>query len=328
MAPAVMTPQAKRMNLKDDDDNSLDKHGTCTAGKALGQQYGAAKKATLVPVILAWETTSELVSAFEQISIDLEKNPERKGFSVVTLSLTANQPAGRYGVLLIRALQNVMRMDVPIVVCAGNEAEKPGRENIDQYSAVFALRGIDIIVVGAATRQGQKSVFSQGGDALTLYAVGEGITCLGASPVWMVAPAHQSLTSPVPLFVSLTMLRTPCCAIILFDTHATNSGTSLATPMVAGQIAILLSYDNPPFDKSPGKVVSNVKKYMKSHPDAGWARVEDIRMLYNGKIRVWPTLQRCDAEKSKGVPGRQEPKVQELCWPGFEQVYQQGLCQA
>ncbi len=64
-------------------DNSIGRmpfHGTCTADKALGAQYGAAKKATLTTVVMARAMLAEILSAFSQIATDLRDHPERRKF--------------------------------------------------------------------------------------------------------------------------------------------------------------------------------------------------------------------------------------------------------
>lgn len=177
MAPALLTPEAQSKGLKGDDDNSDDFHSTCTANKALGQQYGVAKKATLVPVVLAEDSMQELVAAFQEIANDLKAHPTRQGFSVVTVSMTSDGPGGRQAALLTRAISEVMRLDVPVVVSAGNYGDQPGREEIDTFPALLASRDWPLIVVGSCNLQGGRSAFFQVGDELTVYAVGELITC-------------------------------------------------------------------------------------------------------------------------------------------------------
>ena len=177
MAPALLTPLAQSEGRRDDDDNSMDYHSTCTADKALGLEHGVAKSATLIPVVMAEDTMSELVAAFQEIATDLKAHPDRQGFSVASLSLTSDGPGGRQAALLSRAITEVMRMEVPVVVSAGNYAEEPGRPLIDTFPAVLASRDFPLIVVGSCGRNGERSAFSQIGDELTIYAVGEDITC-------------------------------------------------------------------------------------------------------------------------------------------------------
>ena len=183
MAPAILTPEALNRHMKDDDDNSADFHGTCTADKALGQQYGVAKKATLVPVVLANDNLAELTAAFEEIAKDLDARPERRGFSVVSVSLMSEGPGGRQAALMARAMGRIMLHDVPVVVSAGNFGEQPGREHIDTYPAMLASGTFPLIVVGSCNREGERSPFSQVGYELTVYAVGEDCTCLAQGSV-------------------------------------------------------------------------------------------------------------------------------------------------
>lgn len=57
----------------------------------------------------------------------------------------------------------------------------------------------------------------------------------------------------------------------------------LAAPLVAGEIANLLSYDTVPFDTSDGKLVRSVRDYLVNSPAAGWPRKPtDVRVLWNG----------------------------------------------
>lgn len=57
--------------------------------------------------------------------------------------------------------------------------------------------------------------------------------------------------------------------------------TYSATPLVAGEIANLLSYETVPFDTSDGNLVRNLKAYLQSDK-GGWERVPGIRVIWNG----------------------------------------------
>lgn len=155
-------------------------HGTCTADKALGAQYGAAKKATLTTVVMARAMLAEILSAFSQIATDLREHPERRKFSVVTMSLSgptvnSGHPLTKY---LRSTIESVMSMDVPVVVTAGNNARQPGHELVDRMPAAFAAPDCPLIVVGSSNAAGQRSAFSQRGPQVTIHAVGEDITCI------------------------------------------------------------------------------------------------------------------------------------------------------
>ncbi|KAK6086220.1 subtilisin-like protease [Seiridium cupressi] len=58
------------------------------------------------------------------------------------------------------------------------------------------------------------------------------------------------------------------------------SGTPFATPLVAGEVANLLSYETVPFDTSDGILVKNLKQYL-AEDKASWTRVEETA-IWNG----------------------------------------------
>lgn len=69
----------------------------------------------------------------------------------------------------------------------------------------------------------------------------------------------------------------------VFEIHRrADAECPLATPIVAGQIANLLSYDQIPIDTSNGNLVRNMRDYLKENPAAGWTRSGDTRVLWNG----------------------------------------------
>jgi len=68
-----------------------------------------------------------------------------------------------------------------------------------------------------------------------------------------------------------------------------------ATPIVAGHIANLLSYDKVPIgDTSPGNLVRSMRDYLKEDESAGWVRTDPIRVLWNGVTEDEnPRFKRC-----------------------------------
>ncbi|KAB5511255.1 hypothetical protein GE09DRAFT_1165447 [Coniochaeta sp. 2T2.1] len=143
----------------------------------------------------------------------------------------------------------VMNLDVPIVCAAGNHARSPHRKDIDTLPASLAGKYNPIIVVGSADINGERSDFSQyNDDKISTHALGEDNTCFAESD-------------------------TPTSG---------NTGTSSAAALVAGQIAVLLSYYEPPIDMTPGTVPENVRDYIKYNDKAGWDRALGTRMLWNG----------------------------------------------
>lgn len=235
-------------------------HATCVADKALGQQYGVAKNAKLISVMTGSHGWREYLWALEDILADLQKHPERQKHSVITHSVAYSEDGGckiataRGDAEVKAAMQALMDMGGVIVAASGNYADKPGRgHEIDTYPALFAADDFPLIVVGACDAEGNEAPFSQGGSKLTTCALGVSATCFGID------------TDADP--------NTPATDV---------DGTSMTTPMVAGHIANLLSYDTVPIDMTTGKVAKNMRDYIKTHPDAGWERKPGHRMLWNG----------------------------------------------
>ncbi|CAJ2503214.1 Uu.00g106080.m01.CDS01 [Anthostomella pinea] len=142
-------------------------------------------------------------------------------------------------------------MDVPFVAAAGNHALKEGRHNIDVVPQVLEGTNLPIINAGNADANGIIMPGSQRGDHLWLYATGKDISCYSKD------------------------------GSILEK----ESGTSFSTPLVAGEIANLLSRREVPFDTSDGKLVNSLREYLRSNKGS-WERTAPdgtkARMLWNG----------------------------------------------
>jgi subtilisin family serine protease len=233
-------------------------HSTCTAGKAVGAGYGTSKQAKLVIVQIAILDGQEINEAIEKIIDDISTKPDRQKKSVVTMSLTGTPPSTDPARQAVQAstkkhIKTLMDMDVPFFVPAGNDA--PTIPNVDTVPATYASDDYPLFVIGSTTVDGRISTFSQTSDEVFLHAPGEGITCLPPA-------GNQPLQPPNGPF-----------------------GTSFATPLVAGEVANLLSYDQVPFDTSTGNLVKNLRKYLQD--DASWSRTKDsnnkdVPMIWNG----------------------------------------------
>ncbi|KAI1142334.1 subtilisin-like protein [Hypoxylon sp. FL0543] len=269
----LVTTFADAYDLDPSDDDSDDSHGTCTADKAVGKEYGVSKGATLVVVKSYGDKVDELIESLELIADDIKKRPERRKKSVVTLSRSVDALYPNSAAKLKTAMQALFAIDVPLVVVAGNHAKSPGRENVDTYPATLSAPDVPVIVVGNADSKGQKADDSQGGDKVTVYAVGEWVACITKS-------------GSKPGFAR---------------------GTSVSTPMVAGEIANLLSYDTVPFDTSDGNLVKNLKAYLQSDK-ASWARQPNIRLLWNGVTEAH-NPKAAGQSKPPPPPPSNQPKV-------------------
>ncbi|KAI0013932.1 peptidase S8/S53 domain-containing protein [Xylariaceae sp. FL0662B] len=246
----IVVPAARNQNAPASRDDS-DGHGTCTASKAVGSTYGVAKKAMLVVVKLPRAMELEdFFLALSALENHFKANTDRVKRSVITLSLGwAVNPNTILEAAAIKArIRNLMNMGIPIVVASGNNANDPGRMNVDTIPAVWEAPDYPLIVVGSTNSRGKLSAFSQRGPHVTLHATGEDITCMSTS-------GAQPITG--------------------------KQGTSYSAPQVAGEIANLLSYDEVPFDTSDGSFVKNLKEYLQSDKGS-WTRIHGLRMLWNG----------------------------------------------
>ncbi|KAF5024502.1 hypothetical protein F66182_3442 [Fusarium sp. NRRL 66182] len=236
----------------DDDENHNESHGTCGAGKALGTQFGSSKGATLVVVRLHELVSTELYQALGLIITNIDQNPERRKKSVVTMSVTFGNDWDDDDIQKIKSrFEELFARDVPFVTIADNIYSEKDSKEVDAYPSVMEGPDLPLIVVGSVNRAGEMSEFSKAGPHVNIWAVGEEVLCL---------PKEEG--------------RKP----MLVD------GTSYAfsaAPLVAGEIANILSYETVPFDTSDGNLVKNLKAYLLSDKGS-WERVPGIRVLWNG----------------------------------------------
>jgi len=222
-------------------------HSTCTAGKAVGQNYGASKKAKLIVVQLNDIDSTDFIDALELIAQDVKSKPERRKKSVVTMSwgLPRLEPTQLQVLDMQIAINDLFEVDVPLFAASGNDAPTKGR--IDAYPGLFASPEFPLITVGSADFDGKRSSFSQAGPQLTTYAVGNDITCVSTSG-----------SNPIPELW----------------------GTSYAASLVAGNVANLLSYDTVPFDTSDGNLVKSLRDYLPSN-QGSWERPGGVKMIWS-----------------------------------------------
>ncbi|KAI1770791.1 peptidase S8/S53 domain-containing protein [Hypoxylon cercidicola] len=237
-----------RTNMNRPDVDLGDSHATCVAGKAVGKKFGVAKEATLIVVKANDVSEREQVQGYRAIRDDLASHPERHGKSVVVVSLGYDPDIPRLpGEMEMRQyIQDIMDFDVPVVVTAGNEAND-GRFIVDDLPGILEGPDFPMIVVGSTTPNGEIASSSQRGDHVQLYAVGESISCLSMD-----------------------------------GTTVTKSGTSFAAPIVAGQIAVILSHDPLPFQTKKGDLVKDLKKYLTSGYSSVKRGASKQRMIWNG----------------------------------------------
>ncbi|ORX91632.1 peptidase S8/S53 domain-containing protein [Clohesyomyces aquaticus] len=249
--------------LQDQDVNS---HGTMVASKALGQKYGIAKAAKVIPVLLFADEqkgggSPDMAEAYRLVLKDLRDNPQRTQQSIVLCSIgfdggstreTARQTL--VGAAIDSYLDSISKLGVPVVLAAGNDFHTQSPKIISHIPMVLEDFDRPIINVGASTLDGSRAGFSLGGPQLTIYAPG--------------APAEaQSKHDRVSMEIS---------------------GTSLSAPAVAGIIATYMAYNEPPWDKSRQGVdrVKAIKDYIASDKSS-WERKPNsgVNVIWNGATK-------------------------------------------
>lgn len=149
-------------------------------------------------------------------------------------------------------------LDVPIVYLSGNKAGISGRRDIDQYPARLANdEDFPYINVGSVNFVGTRSYFSQGGDLLTVSAVGQDVTCASVQGTGSRRGSGTSYGMWLFFFFRLVM-------------PSKTDRVIPAAPQVAGLLAYFMSQETVPFDTTTGSLVKNAKAFLKD--TASWSR--------------------------------------------------------
>ncbi|GJC92745.1 alkaline serine protease [Colletotrichum higginsianum] len=181
-------------------------HGTCSASKIVGRTTGTAKRANLVAVRIDetdWGVVSGLRAAAKDI-FDRKLN----GKAVVSISVYARPHFPHIMDGVRDAVEALVSLDVPVVCPSGNKGIRGEVVEVDGLPALLA-KDLPVIVVGSVNRTLEKSYFSQQGDLVTTWAVGENVRC-------------ADYKQPSELM--------------------TNTGTSFSGPQVAGIAAYFMSH--------------------------------------------------------------------------------------
>ncbi|KAL8687996.1 MAG: hypothetical protein Q9218_005982 [Villophora microphyllina] len=193
-------------------------HSTCTASKASGNLYGAAKHATLVVVKMPDLSRASMLEILHTVLYHIQRN-RRRGRAVLTISWGSikSYADGAEVDAWAQAMNEViLKLDVEnvIIVCAAgnyaNQGGKPGFRNfVDTIPALFTYSIVPaplLIAVGNCDLSGRKYFDSQRlyRDLTQMHAPGVGVRCADA------------------LYSSSSHLAT---------------GTSYSAPLVAGVIA-------------------------------------------------------------------------------------------
>ena len=170
-------------------------HSTCTASKAVGSEYGASKKATLVVVKMPDWNQSSTIEVFDTVIDDIHRTG-REASSVVSVSWGTKETNGpRLSILaqtLVNQIRQLMSMHVLIVCAAGNAAEERNvhggfRLHADTYPASLVpdlFYQVNFFVVGNSDINGTRWRTSQLSSMKVhpqVYAPGVDIKCASST---------------------------------------------------------------------------------------------------------------------------------------------------
>lgn len=221
-----------------DDNNPRDgeRHGTHVAGivGAHGDRVtGVAPESTIMPVRVLDRNgsgTSKGVAKGIRYAV-------KNGADVINLSLGA-PPGGRPSRSIRRALRFAHRQGVVVAIAAGNERDRLGTSQPGEPAFWAATRNL-AIAVGAVNRRGEVADFSNptGNRKVNSFVVAPGVEVGSLAAVWLrnaFGPNSLDLLEPLPL-----------------------SGTSMATPHVAGVAALMLNANPNLTPKQVNQILSN-----------------------------------------------------------------------
>jgi Subtilase family len=173
--------------------------------------------------------------------LDNPLNPDQPWPHIISISGGAttqdNQELAGLGALFDE-LATDRHAETVLIAAAGND----GQSEHKFWPAAGALTHPGVISVGALRRDGQgRACFSNYGDWVTVYAYGENV--INAFPSGLYAYQHASMAAcryHSPALYPECGCVAPVSRygdVVAFDSTASWSGTSFATPLVAGMVA-------------------------------------------------------------------------------------------
>ncbi|KAJ5155470.1 hypothetical protein N7492_008273 [Penicillium capsulatum] len=235
-------------------------HSTCVASKAIGKTYGASKKAFLVPVKIGDMDLSGLSQGLDAAAKNVRDEGRQKQAAVL-ISAGSEKVVDEHNLgddEVVYQSQNdyigiLADLGVSTIVATGNDAnEMDGNGKLrlepDTLPDILAKHH-PIILVGNVDWDGKLWASSQRGDLVTSNAMGVDVTCVGKSGKKM-----------------------------------TDTGTSFAAPLMAGQVANFVSSKDPslPFNAegiSNREFVVKIRDFIRD--EAYWKRSSGVKSLWN-----------------------------------------------
>lgn len=199
-------------------DKDDDGHGTCVSDKIIGTKYGSAKSANLflVPTettfkalatLLGSLTKARMVFYFAGLAAIIEHVEKRQRENKNAFPPVVNWSYGllvdekKHKKTLDQWRNFVRRLDklgATMIAASGNAGHIAGREEVDEYPALFAKEFKSVIPVGSVDIHGVKSTFSQEGPLVKVHAPGRvdehrGMPCAGKKGErdWNIDPKNE-----------------------------------------------------------------------------------------------------------------------------------------
>ena len=185
----LQTKKSREENQPGDEEGASEPagHSTWTLSKVAGATLGSNRGSKVIIVKMASLAISEIIEVWDQVWNDIKtKNRQKK--SLCTFSLSSGKKIDPNNLPAQRKQQKaqmkvLLDNDVPIVVSAGNHAEKDGgRPDVDTAPGVFEGPDFPLIVIGNCDSDGKKVSSSQAGPHLTIWAPGNNVPCLDPDP--------------------------------------------------------------------------------------------------------------------------------------------------
>ena len=221
--------------------------------------FGSNRGSKVIIVKMESLLLSETIEVWDQIWSDI-KSKGRQKKSVCTYSVASrkkvnpNNPGLQYSQLRDE-IQTLLDNDVPVVVAAGNEAQKDGgRPDVDTAPAVFEGPDYPIIVIGNCNNAGGRTASSQAGNHLAIWAPGTNVPCLDY---------NEDATSSVIKTGTSFCESTPSFLYMYQRGGKANAEHEVAAPLTAGVLATFLAYDEVPFIVGQGHIMLCERRKLK-----------------------------------------------------------------
>ena len=119
----------------------------------------------------------DLVWSFDAVSRSNRSNADTRPHVVMFAFNSLGRHVPSQWVGLKRSIQKIFNVGGTIVVSSGNNAEEPGRQDVDTFPALWSHFSFPLTVAGSVDNHGHLAPFYQGPDHVTAWAPGVDVRC-------------------------------------------------------------------------------------------------------------------------------------------------------